>query len=56
MFACIGQRVRMKEIREAEMKTLILVLLLLAGSVGPALACPEGYYPCGEGDALCCPE
>ena len=46
---------KVKEIREAEMKTLIIVLLL-AGSAGPALACPEGYYPCGEGDALCCPE
>jgi hypothetical protein len=43
-------------IPEASMKVLFIVAALLLGTTGVALACPEGYYPCGEGDALCCPE
>jgi hypothetical protein len=30
---------------------LILAALLTAT---PALACPNGYVPCGAGNALCC--
>lgn len=38
------------------MKVLFIVVTLLLGTAGVALACPEGYYPCGDGDALCCSE
>lgn len=37
------------------MKFLILGLALTFAVTTSALACPEGYYPCGAGGALCCP-
>ncbi len=37
----------------------LLFLLAVVSVVGlwsaAALACPEGYVPCGEEDQLCCP-
>ena len=37
------------------MKTLLIAFVLLLGTATAALACPQGYYPCGQGNALCCP-
>lgn len=37
------------------MKLLILTLAVTFGLTTAALACPNGYYPCGQGGALCCP-
>ena len=36
------------------LKLTILALLALTFS-NAALACPEGYLPCGETNQLCCP-
>jgi len=33
---------------------LTIVALVLTFS-GAALACPQGYVPCGETNQLCCP-
>lgn len=37
------------------MRLIILTVALTLGLATAALACPKGYYPCGIGDALCCP-
>ncbi len=37
------------------MRLLILSLAMTFGLATSALACPNGYYPCGQGGALCCP-
>ena len=38
------------------MKTLILTIALMFGLANAAIACPDGYYPCGEASKLCCPK
>ena len=37
------------------MKALILTIALTFGFVSAAMACPNGYYPCGQTNKLCCP-
>jgi hypothetical protein len=38
------------------MKTLILTIVLMFGLGSTAMACPGGFYPCGQGNKLCCPK
>jgi len=44
-----------RENKETNMKTLILTIALMFGLANAAIACPDGYYPCGEASKLCCP-
>jgi len=44
-----------RENKGAIMKTLILTIALMFGLLNAAIACPDGYYPCGEASKLCCP-
>jgi len=37
------------------MKALILVIALTFGLTSAAMACPDGYYSCGQSNKLCCP-
>ncbi len=37
------------------MKIFVVVVALILGLSTSALACPQGYYACGQNKALCCP-
>ena len=37
------------------MRLFILTVAVTFGLATAALACPQGYYACGNGGALCCP-
>ena len=37
------------------MKALILAIALMFGLASAVIACPNGYYPCGQTSKLCCP-
>lgn len=38
------------------MRLFILTVAVTFGLATAALACPEDYYACGSGGALCCPK
>ena len=40
---------------EVIMKAVILAIALMFGLASAAMACPDGYYPCGQASKLCCP-
>lgn len=37
------------------MKAAILAIGLMFGLVSAAMACPNGFYTCGQTGKLCCP-
>ena len=47
---------RVPKTREIMMKLFILTMAVTLGLATAAMACPAGYYPCGTGNALCCPQ